>query len=86
LDEYKIIISKTAQKKLNKLPDQISDLLIKAILSLAQNPRPQGHIKLKGRDAFRIRKGDYRIIYEVNDNILTITVIALGHRKDIYKT
>ncbi|TVR84902.1 MAG: type II toxin-antitoxin system RelE/ParE family toxin, partial [Chitinophagaceae bacterium] len=49
------------------------------------NPRPQGFIKLKGRDAFRIRVANYRIIYEIQDSILLVDVVDLGHRKDIYK-
>jgi len=81
---YKITISKTAQKQLDKLQDNIADRLIEAIYSLANNPRPIGFKKLKGRDGYRIREGNYRIIYEVIDNILVINVIAVGHRKDIY--
>lgn len=84
MDKFHIIISKTAQKKLNKLPDQIADSIINMILSLAEDPRPHGYKKLKGRDAFRIRKGTYRIIYEINDNVLTVTVIGVRHRKDVY--
>ena len=57
----------------------------KAIYALADNPRPQGYKKLKGRDGYRIRVADYRIIYEVFDSELLIDVINLGHRKDIYK-
>ncbi|MFC0776288.1 type II toxin-antitoxin system RelE family toxin [Terrimonas alba] len=56
-----------------------------AIYSLADNPRPHGYKKLKGRDAYRIRSGDYRIIYSIFDKILTVEVIAIGHRKDIYE-
>ncbi len=81
---YKITISKTAQKQLDKLQDNIADRLIGAIYSLADDPRPTGCKKLKGRDGYRIRDGDYRIIYNIFDNILLIDVIALGHRKDIY--
>jgi len=82
---YKILITKTAQKQLDKFPQEIADPLIKVILNLAQNPRPAGYIKLKGRDAYRIRRGNYRIIYEIKDNILTVIVIAVGHRKSIYR-
>lgn len=85
MDKYHIVISKSAQKKLNKLPNQIAEPLIKTIQSLADNPRPNGFKKLKGRDAFRVRKGTHRIIYEIHDNILTVTVIGIGHRKDVYK-
>ena len=82
--KYTITLSKTAQKQLDKLPNNISDVLIDAIQPLANNPRPNGCKKLKNRDGYRIRKGDYRIIYEIYDRILIVDVIALGHRKDIY--
>lgn len=85
MPEYNLAISKTAQKQLDKLTDNIADLLIEAIQNLAYDPRPQGCKKLKGRDGYRIRKGDYRIIYDIYDNTLTIEIVALGHRKDIYK-
>ncbi|WP_194976607.1 type II toxin-antitoxin system RelE family toxin [Aquiflexum lacus] len=56
-----------------------------SITNLKENPRPFGYKKLKGREGFRIRTGDYRIIYEIFDSDLIIDVIALGHRKDIYE-
>lgn len=56
----------------------------RAIYNLANNPRPAGCKKLKGRDSYRIRVADYRIIYEIFDDILLVDVIDLGHRKDIY--
>ncbi|WP_223682274.1 type II toxin-antitoxin system RelE family toxin [Flavobacterium hibisci] len=55
------------------------------IYDLAENPRPQGYKKLKGRPGYRIRVGDYRVIYEIFDDVLLIDVIDLGHRKDIYE-
>lgn len=85
MTKYSITITKTAQKQLNKLPDQIAESLIEIIKNLAQNPRPVGYIKLKGRNAYRIRKNNYRIIYEIEDNVLTVCIIAVGHRKGIYK-
>jgi len=59
-------------------------MLSEAILALAVNPRPYGCKKLKGRDGYRIRKGDFRIIYDIDDKILVVEVIAIGQRKDIY--
>ncbi|MDR1518346.1 MAG: type II toxin-antitoxin system RelE/ParE family toxin [Dysgonamonadaceae bacterium] len=56
-----------------------------AILALANNPRPTGYIKLKGREAYRIRVADYRIIYEIMDDILVVSVVAIGHRRQIYQ-
>ncbi|MDZ4205279.1 MAG: type II toxin-antitoxin system RelE/ParE family toxin, partial [Bacteroidales bacterium] len=56
-----------------------------AIAGLASNPRPQGCKKLKGEAAFRIRIGDYRIIYEIDESAIHLTVVSVGHRKDVYK-
>jgi mRNA interferase RelE/StbE len=85
MPEFKLVISNTAQKQLDKLADNIADPLIEVIQNLAYDARPQGYQKLKGRDGYRIRKGDYRIIYDIYDNILTVEIVALGHRKDVYK-
>lgn len=82
---YKIEITKNAEKQLRKLSDSVSKKISIAILSLTENPRPNGCKKLKGKDlAYRIRVSDYRIIYEVFDNELLIVVVAAGHRKEIY--
>lgn len=85
MPKYTVTISKTAQKQLDKLPDNIANPLIKVIQSLANNPRPHGYRKLKGRDGYRIRKGSYRIIYDIFDTVLVVDVVAVGHRKGIYE-
>lgn len=85
MPSYTIFLTKKAQKQLDKLTNNIASPIIEAISSLENQPRPKGCIKLKGRDSYRIRVGNYRIIYEIQDQELIIDVIALGHRKDIYK-
>lgn len=82
--KYTIVLSKKAQKQLDKLPDNIAEPIFDAILNLEDNPRPVGNKKLKGRDGYRVRIGNYRVIYDIFDTELIIDVIALGHRKDIY--
>lgn len=82
---YKIVLTKKAQKQLDKLSDIIAEPILKAISGLAENPRPSGYKKLKGRDGYRIRSGKYRIIYEIIEKELIVTVITLGHRKDVYE-
>ena len=82
---YKITINKKAVKTLEKISEPDYSKIKKAILGLADNPRPVGFKKLKGRSGFRIRQGNYRIIYEIFDNILLVGVIAIGNRKDIYE-
>ena len=81
---YQIQIRKSAQKQLDKLSDNVTDILLDAIEALAEEPRPFGYKKLKDRDGYRIRKGDYRIIYDIYDNQLVIDVITVGHRREIY--
>ena len=83
--DYQVVLTRTAQKQLDKLTDLVAGPLLEAIQSLAQNPRPSGCKKLKGRSGYRVRKGDYRIIYDVYDEVLVVEVIAIGHRRDIYE-
>ena len=83
---YKIVFSQTAEKQLGNIP-KVSYLRIRdKIDELSGNPRPNGYIKLLGyKDLFRIRVGVYRIIYTIIDNILTVKVLKIAHRKEIYK-
>jgi mRNA interferase RelE/StbE len=81
---YKVVIKKRAIKVLEKINEPYYSNIKEAIYSLADNPRPTGYKKLKDRDGYRIRVADYRIIYEIFDDVLLVDVIDLGHRKDIY--
>jgi mRNA interferase RelE/StbE len=83
--EYTVLILPSAQKQLSKLPNAIASRIEDRLLELEDDPRPPGCKKLKGRDAWRIRIGDYRVIYEINDGQLVITVIVIGHRKEVYE-
>lgn len=83
--KYSVVISKSVQKTLSKLPDRVASKLESSMLKLENGPRPFGYKKLKGRDAYRIREGDYRIIYEVKDNILLVIILDVGNRKNIYE-
>ena len=82
---YSITLKKQAIKALEKINEPYYSNIKNAIYSLASNPRPQGCKRLKGRDGYRIRVADYRIIYDIFDDVLLIDVINLGHRKDIYE-
>lgn len=84
MPKYSISLSRTAEKQLDKLPDNIAEPILEVIGSLANNPRPHGSKKLRGRSGYRIRKGDYRIIYDIFDKHLVVEVIEVGHRRDIY--
>ena len=82
---YSIFIEKSAQKDRAKIPQKDRIRIIKSIEELSRNPRPAKSKKLTGRDAWRIRVGDYRVIYEIYDVRLLILIVVIGHRKDIYK-
>lgn len=83
--DYTISLTKTVQKQLDALPETAFDAIVGRIAELAGNPRPTGCIQLRGRDGYRIRCGNYRVIYDIYDSILIVEVIAIGHRKDIYR-
>lgn len=83
---YKVIIPKPVQKQLNKLPEDIRKLIAERILLLTEEPRPAGVKKLKGFDnEYRIRIGDYRVRYEVDDKALMVLVLHCKNRKDAYR-
>jgi mRNA interferase RelE/StbE len=82
---YNIVVSKSAFKELSKLPLSANNRIIKAVSNLSENPRPHGSKKLKGGyELWRIRIGDYRVIYAIDDEILIVDIRKVGHRKDIY--
>jgi mRNA interferase RelE/StbE len=84
---YQLDIGKSAQRDLDKLPDNIFKLVDKRILSLQAEPRPRGCVKLKGQttDFYRVRQGDFRIIYEIDDENSTVKIREVTNRRDIYR-
>ena len=82
---YQIRIKKSAQKELQQISPPYNQKIIEAIDSLAENPRPEGVKKLKSEEAYRIRVGDYRVVYTIEDVIQIIEVQRIRHRKDAYR-
>ena len=83
---YSIRYVSSAAKTLRKLDKPVARRLLAAIGQLAEDPRPQGSIQLKGGGGeLRIRVGDYRIIYDVYDEELLVLVLHLGHRREVYR-
>lgn len=82
---YSVYILPSAERALGRVGRTQQDRIIAAIRSLADDPRPPTVKKLSGRDSWRVRVGDYRVIYEVDDKRIAVTVIALGHRRDVYR-
>jgi mRNA interferase RelE/StbE len=82
---YRVILPRLVQRELDRLPDDAVKRIMARLAQLEANPRPADVKKLKGRDAWRIRVGDYRVIYEIHDRELQILVITVGHRREIYR-
>lgn len=83
---YEVQISRSVQKELDRQARNTRERLLKAILALADNPRPTGSRRIEGQeDIYRVRVGDWRIIYVIYDERLVITVIKVGSRGDVYR-
>ncbi|MGH7975054.1 MAG: type II toxin-antitoxin system RelE family toxin [Limisphaerales bacterium] len=82
---WQIEIARDARKELERLPTQIQIRISKAILALEENPFPRGCKKLKNRDGFRIRIGDYRVLYFADVKAKQIVVGVIGHRREVYR-
>lgn len=86
MESYKIVIKRSAAKEIEKVVLKDRKRLIAKIRELATNPRPLGCRKLSGQEKYRIRQGDYRILYQIEDGRLIIVVVRVGHRRDIYRS
>ena len=82
---YRVLIRRSAEKEIAKLPDEVRRVIVQRIASLANEPRPHGSQKLAGRGQHRIRQGDYRIVYTIADEVVTVTIVRVAHRSDVYR-
>jgi len=85
MSRYRIEIRPAAMRSLRKLDPQVRPRIQGAIALLAEDPRPPHARKLRGRDGYRVRVGNYRIIYATRDEVLLVTIVPVGHRRDIYE-
>ena len=83
--EFEIHFRESVWKDVKKIPKKDLKNLLKRIKGLSENPRPFGCEKLTGQDRYRMRQGKYRIIYSIQDTELTVWVVKIGHRKDVYR-
>jgi len=83
--EYRIYFKESVEKDFRTIPKKDLQKILTRIEALAKDPRPLGHEKLTGQERYRIRQGHYRIIYSVHDKELTVWVVKVGHRKDVYR-
>ena len=82
---YNVRITKSAAKELEDVPKPDRLRIVEKIRLLAENPRPHGSKKLSGEEKYRLSQGDYRILYTIDDQIVTVTVVKIGNRRDVYK-
>jgi len=83
--KYTVLLLRQAQKELAQLPGGTYERVRDVIRTLGDEPRPIGCLKLTGREGWRIRLGDYRVIYEIDDQQRRVTVLHIGHRRDVYR-
>ena len=82
---YRLLIKPSAGKEIEALPKQNRRRIVAKITSLSRDPRPPGCEKLSGHDQYRLRQGNYRILYEIQDLDLIVVVVKVGHRRDVYR-
>jgi mRNA interferase RelE/StbE len=82
---YSLVIKKSAERELRTIPKPDLRRVTERMRGLAQDPRPTGSEKLSGQDRYRVRQGDYRIIYAVDDETRTVQVVKIGHRREVYR-
>ena len=82
---FKIEVAKKVRKSFQKIPKNDANRILEAIQSLGEDPRPINSKKLKEKELYRIRIGIYRVIYQIFDDVLVISVVKVGHRKDVYR-
>jgi mRNA interferase RelE/StbE len=82
---YELVFKKSVAKDLREFPKADVKRILQRIRSLVDDPRPPGCEKLSGQERYRLRQGVYRIVYEIDDEVLTVLVVKIGHRRDVYR-
>lgn len=82
---YSVYFRESVEKDLRTIPKQDPRRIIRRIEALAKDPRLPGHEKLTGHERYRVRQGQYRIVYSIQDEALTVWIVKVGHRKDVYR-
>lgn len=82
---YRIEIKRSAAKELGKIRKEDRERIIERIRELAVDPRPPGAKRLSGESKYRVRQGDYRVLYEIHDEVVTVIVVKIAHRRDVYR-
>ena len=82
---YQVNLPKSVQKQLNTLPKELKQRILNALVQLQEEPRPANSLQMKGGQGFRLRIGDYRVLYDIDDISHIINLRRIGHRREIYR-
>lgn len=82
---YRVIVKESVSKDLKRIPNKDVIRILATIRTLAENPRPPQSKKLSGQDRYRLRQGNYRILYAIEDDLLIVCVVKVGDRRDVYR-
>jgi len=82
---YKIVFKRSVAKDLRRIPSKDVRRILRRIDALADEPRPAGAEKLTGNEVYRLRQGTYRILYTIEDDVISVTIVKVGHRRDVYR-
>lgn len=81
----RILFKQSVAKDLRSIPTKDVQRILQRVEGLAEDPRPAGVEKLSGDEKYRIRQGNYRILYTIDDDVITVTIVKVGHRRDVYR-
>lgn len=82
---YQVILKRSAEKELDALQANLRERVLRRLLALEENPRPSGIKKLQGQESFRLRVGDYRVLYTIDDKSKQVFILGVGHRREVYR-
>jgi len=82
---YQVLLKRSAEKELDALPASVFERIAARLLDLEESPRPVGVTKLQGQASYRLRVGDYRVLYTIDDTDRRVTIYAIGHRRQVYR-
>ena len=82
---YQVILPKAVQKQLNQLPQDLKQRIVAALMRLQEDPRPVNSLQMKGSQGYRLRVGDYRVLYDIDNKEEIVTLRRVGHRREIYR-
>ena len=83
--KFDLVFKESVSKDLKEIPKQDVQRILERIDALRDEPRPQGSVRLSGKEYYRVRQGNYRIIYAIQDSQLVVIVIKVGHRREVYR-